>query len=417
MLAPKCPTFNEKPTFANPMYLKKAQYEKPCLYEIPHDQSDPANRLIPDREEILTLEEESRSKLNKDLVKPYDYTMERVLVSFVTLQVLSFVRLETTLQGFFSWFLGFTSVLGDLLYFLDQLRTSLIVRNEFKRCEIEGTNLGGLEGECSRLVSEIRLDTPYGDKWIQRLGLLSLCVGLASRRRRCGPCRVVWSGVVAVYGPRKFFANLGCRDGGKGGKRKYSGNFRMVLWLCFVLALTYMEDPRVSASTFCRTWVAASALLGDVIEALLACVVDVRVVWVLVWCVLCGWVFRGGTGVVVVACSGWVVVVGGLWGGMFWAWLDGRVGRLAVGFAILGAGVCSSVGCSCRWVVCFRGVAWLVVELGGGWWMRGLFIVGVVVWMGLVAVVCCLVYVVVGSSLTCWWVVGQCRRWLWWAGW
>ncbi|GJR15656.1 retrovirus-related pol polyprotein from transposon TNT 1-94 [Tanacetum coccineum] len=56
------------------MYLKKAQYEKPCLYEIPHDQSDPANRLVPDREETLTLERESRSKLNKDLVKPYDYT-------------------------------------------------------------------------------------------------------------------------------------------------------------------------------------------------------------------------------------------------------------------------------------------------------------------------------------------------------
>ncbi|GJW58227.1 hypothetical protein Tco_0104958 [Tanacetum coccineum] len=49
------------------MYLKKAQYEKPCLYAIPHDQSDPANRLVPDREETLTLEEESRSKLNKDL--------------------------------------------------------------------------------------------------------------------------------------------------------------------------------------------------------------------------------------------------------------------------------------------------------------------------------------------------------------
>ncbi|GJW66818.1 retrovirus-related pol polyprotein from transposon TNT 1-94 [Tanacetum coccineum] len=60
MLAPKCPTFNGRPTFANLMYLKKAQYEKPCLYAIPHDQSDPANRLILDREEILTLEEESR---------------------------------------------------------------------------------------------------------------------------------------------------------------------------------------------------------------------------------------------------------------------------------------------------------------------------------------------------------------------
>ncbi|GKA75825.1 hypothetical protein Tco_0782203 [Tanacetum coccineum] len=78
MLAPKCPTFNGRLTFANPMYLKKAQNEKPCLYEILHDQSDPANRLIPNREEILTLEEESRLKLNKDLVKPYDYTKELV---------------------------------------------------------------------------------------------------------------------------------------------------------------------------------------------------------------------------------------------------------------------------------------------------------------------------------------------------
>ncbi|GJT00822.1 putative reverse transcriptase domain-containing protein [Tanacetum coccineum] len=80
MLAPKGPTFNGRPTFANPMYLKKAQYEKPCLYEIPYDQSDPANRLVPDREETLTLEIESRSKLNKDLVRPYDYTKLNKLV-------------------------------------------------------------------------------------------------------------------------------------------------------------------------------------------------------------------------------------------------------------------------------------------------------------------------------------------------
>ncbi|GJY14260.1 retrovirus-related pol polyprotein from transposon TNT 1-94 [Tanacetum coccineum] len=72
--APKCPTFNGRPTFSNPMYLRKAQYEKPCLYVIPHDQSDPANRLVPDREETLTLEAEIRSKLNKDLVKPFDCT-------------------------------------------------------------------------------------------------------------------------------------------------------------------------------------------------------------------------------------------------------------------------------------------------------------------------------------------------------
>ncbi|GJU27640.1 retrovirus-related pol polyprotein from transposon TNT 1-94 [Tanacetum coccineum] len=74
MLAPKGSTFNGRPTFTNPMYLKKAQSEKPCLYEIPCDTFDPANRFIPDREETLTLEKKSRSKLNKDKVQPYDYT-------------------------------------------------------------------------------------------------------------------------------------------------------------------------------------------------------------------------------------------------------------------------------------------------------------------------------------------------------
>nr|GEW04634.1 retrovirus-related Pol polyprotein from transposon TNT 1-94 [Tanacetum cinerariifolium] len=68
-----------KPTFANPMYLKKAQSKKPCLYEIPYDTSNPATRFIHDREETLTLEKESRSKLSKDLVKPYDYTKHNSL--------------------------------------------------------------------------------------------------------------------------------------------------------------------------------------------------------------------------------------------------------------------------------------------------------------------------------------------------
>nr|GEU45209.1 integrase, catalytic region, zinc finger, CCHC-type, peptidase aspartic, catalytic [Tanacetum cinerariifolium] len=74
MLAPKGPTCNGRPTFANPMYLKKAQSKKPCLYEIPNDHSNPTNRLVLDREETLTLAEDSRSKSNKDLVRPYDYT-------------------------------------------------------------------------------------------------------------------------------------------------------------------------------------------------------------------------------------------------------------------------------------------------------------------------------------------------------
>nr|GEW43882.1 hypothetical protein [Tanacetum cinerariifolium] len=55
-----------RPSFANPTYLKKAQSKKPCLYEIPYDKDDLANIFIPNREETFTLEQESRSKLNKD---------------------------------------------------------------------------------------------------------------------------------------------------------------------------------------------------------------------------------------------------------------------------------------------------------------------------------------------------------------
>ncbi|GJX82665.1 hypothetical protein Tco_0332146 [Tanacetum coccineum] len=79
MLAPKCATYNGRSTFANPKYLKIAQSEKPHLYEIPYDTSDPANRFCPNGEETVTLEKESRSKLDKDKVKPYDYTYQNSL--------------------------------------------------------------------------------------------------------------------------------------------------------------------------------------------------------------------------------------------------------------------------------------------------------------------------------------------------
>ncbi|GKF61226.1 hypothetical protein Tco_0181280 [Tanacetum coccineum] len=79
MLAPKCATYNGRSTFANPKYLKRAQSDKPRLYEIPYDTSDPANRFCPDGEETVTLEKESRSKLDKDTVKPYDYTYQNSL--------------------------------------------------------------------------------------------------------------------------------------------------------------------------------------------------------------------------------------------------------------------------------------------------------------------------------------------------
>ncbi|GJV72087.1 hypothetical protein Tco_1492082 [Tanacetum coccineum] len=63
MLAPKCATYHGRSTFANPKYLKKAQSDKPRLYEIPYDTSDPANRFCPDGEDTVTLENESRSKI------------------------------------------------------------------------------------------------------------------------------------------------------------------------------------------------------------------------------------------------------------------------------------------------------------------------------------------------------------------
>ncbi|GJU60329.1 retrovirus-related pol polyprotein from transposon TNT 1-94 [Tanacetum coccineum] len=54
MLAPKCSTYNGRPTFANPRYLKKAQ-----LYE----------------EAMLEFDQ----KLDKETVKPYDYTRQNSL--------------------------------------------------------------------------------------------------------------------------------------------------------------------------------------------------------------------------------------------------------------------------------------------------------------------------------------------------
>ncbi|GJZ37064.1 hypothetical protein Tco_0583255 [Tanacetum coccineum] len=49
------------------------------IQKIPYDTSDPANRFCPNREDTVTLEKESRSKLNKDTVKPYDYTYQNSL--------------------------------------------------------------------------------------------------------------------------------------------------------------------------------------------------------------------------------------------------------------------------------------------------------------------------------------------------
>ncbi|GJU23890.1 hypothetical protein Tco_1157232 [Tanacetum coccineum] len=79
MLAPKCATLIGRSNFANQSILKKAPIYKPRLYDIHMILSDPGNRFCPDGEETVTLEKESRSKLDKDKVKPYNYTYQNSL--------------------------------------------------------------------------------------------------------------------------------------------------------------------------------------------------------------------------------------------------------------------------------------------------------------------------------------------------
>ncbi|GJW92826.1 retrovirus-related pol polyprotein from transposon TNT 1-94 [Tanacetum coccineum] len=57
----------EELPFDNPMYLKKAQYEKPCLYAIPTWPNLICKLTHPNREETMTIDNESQSKLNKDI--------------------------------------------------------------------------------------------------------------------------------------------------------------------------------------------------------------------------------------------------------------------------------------------------------------------------------------------------------------
>nr|GEV47292.1 hypothetical protein [Tanacetum cinerariifolium] len=67
MMEPRVPTYNGRPTFANPRYLKQAQSEIPCLYAFPYDQSTHANRLIPNGEETLALEREKKHSISLEI--------------------------------------------------------------------------------------------------------------------------------------------------------------------------------------------------------------------------------------------------------------------------------------------------------------------------------------------------------------
>ncbi|GJT28756.1 retrovirus-related pol polyprotein from transposon TNT 1-94 [Tanacetum coccineum] len=50
-------------SFSNPKYLKKAQWEKSCLYNVIYDKDDLVNLFAPESEETIRFVEESRSKL------------------------------------------------------------------------------------------------------------------------------------------------------------------------------------------------------------------------------------------------------------------------------------------------------------------------------------------------------------------
>ncbi|GJV30542.1 hypothetical protein Tco_1386990 [Tanacetum coccineum] len=62
----------QKASFVNPKYLKKAQSEKPCLYKVPYDKYDLVNIFALNYDETLLLEEECRSKLDKEKIKKKD---------------------------------------------------------------------------------------------------------------------------------------------------------------------------------------------------------------------------------------------------------------------------------------------------------------------------------------------------------
>ncbi|GKE12435.1 hypothetical protein Tco_1415986 [Tanacetum coccineum] len=97
MLTPKPSSYYTslgKSSFANPLYLKQAQEEKPCLYNVKYDKNDLANLFAPESDETLRLAEESRSKLCKDKVKSYDYTKQNSLDELFTSQTKKFQHVK-----------------------------------------------------------------------------------------------------------------------------------------------------------------------------------------------------------------------------------------------------------------------------------------------------------------------------------
>ncbi|GJV09022.1 retrovirus-related pol polyprotein from transposon TNT 1-94 [Tanacetum coccineum] len=121
-----------KASFVNPMYIKKAQSEKPCLYKVPYDKDDLVNIFSLNCDETLILEQESRSKMDKDLLKPYDYTYQNSLYELFTPQ---------------------TQKSLDQLYFAMKLRKKLWRKSSVKHKPNIVKNIGFLPNQYSMCKS------------------------------------------------------------------------------------------------------------------------------------------------------------------------------------------------------------------------------------------------------------------------
>ncbi|GJV53268.1 retrovirus-related pol polyprotein from transposon TNT 1-94 [Tanacetum coccineum] len=85
MLAPNPSlSYNGRPSFVNPKYLKKAQSEKPCLYKVPYDKDDTGNSLAPNVRKHLLLSKKVDQKFSNE----YDLLLQEFVSKDIMCSVL-----------------------------------------------------------------------------------------------------------------------------------------------------------------------------------------------------------------------------------------------------------------------------------------------------------------------------------------
>ncbi|GKB84901.1 hypothetical protein Tco_0957173 [Tanacetum coccineum] len=113
--------------FANPEYLKKAQLEKPCLYNVNYDKNDLENMFAPESDETIHLVEESRSKLVAHNAVKYVVLFENALEKEM-LDDLKYVK-------------SVEQEVDDLKMEIDNLKSQLETEKKFKSyCDMSCEN-------------------------------------------------------------------------------------------------------------------------------------------------------------------------------------------------------------------------------------------------------------------------------------